>query len=404
MKQLIEHISFQRRVCENQLNAYKSIMNESHPKYKVLKEEYNFYLLMEDIAKSLKDKNVIADQIDDATATLNKAINDFKTSLSTLNEAGFFDKTKKVFRGLTTGYDINDLEKEKSIENFTKVYQIFKPLVLAANVISSMFDKQGSEGYIINAEKLKPLKLFGSIGNELKPLILKATSSSQGLKKLQSSLPLLQNYGAGATNPILTTFISQDLVSNPINVGISVGYGGTAAGTYLRSKSSHEVPGEVNPANIKDDTQGFNKDLTPNATGGTSQSPNVFGAHATNGPHNNLNTGLGQNASQQNGSSSDNKNTRTHDDLRKVANGLGISKQEQDKMQKNGIFNYIKSNPDLLSQLINTYKNPSSSVGPAALKESGKAYLTRLVKEHKQEGTLMIEVVNKWNKLAGLKG
>jgi len=398
MKQLIEHISFQRRVCENQLNAYKSIMNESHPKYKVLKEEYNFYLLMEDIAKSLKDKNVTADQIDDATTALNKVINDFKASLSTLNEAGFLDRTKKVFRGLTTGHNINDLEKEKSIETFTKVYQMFKPLVLAANVISSMIDKQGSEGYIINAEKLKPLKLFGSIGDELKPLILKAASSSQGLKKLQSSLPLLQNYGAGGTNPILTTFISQDLVNNPVNIGISVGYGGTDAGTYLRSKSSHEVPGEVNPKDIKDDTQGFNKDLTPNATGGTSQSPSMFGGNATNGPYNNLNTGL-----KQNGSSSGDKNAKMHDNLRKVANDLGISKQEQDKMEKNGIFRYIKSNPDLLSQLINAYKNPSSSVGPA-LKESGKAYLTRLVKEHKHEGPLIIDVVNKWNKLAGLKG
>lgn len=389
MNELIEHISFQRRVCENQLNAYKSIMNESHPKYKLLKEEHEFYLLMENIAKSLEDKNVTADQIDDATSVLNNVLNQFKSSLSTLNEAGFFDKAKKFVRGLTTGHDINVLEKEKSIKNFTEVYQTFKPLALAANVISRMFDKQKSQGDIINAQKLKSLKLAGPMGNELKSLILKAASSNQGLSKLQSSLPLLQNYGQGSTNPILSTFVAQDLVSNPVNIGLGYSEGGTNVGTYLKADAAkpdlvrnadiEDVPEPASPPSLPDDQK-------------YAGSSSIFGGHALKGPYN-KETDVG---------SVDQKNRRMHDDLRSVANGLGISKQEQDKMEKNGIFRYIKSNPDLLSQLINAYKNPSSSAGPA-LKESGKDYLTRLVKEHKQEGTLVTEVVNKWNKLAGIK-
>ena len=406
MNELIEHISFQRRVCENQLNAYKSIMNESHPKYKLLKEEHEAYILLEDISKDLQ--NVDPSQVEVATQILNKAIDDFKNSLTTnINEfiKQAFNKAKNVVRGLTTGHDINQLEKEKNIKEFMVAYQVFKPIATAASIIYRMAEKAESQGAVINQKTFQSLKLSGTKGNEIKQLILNiASGQDQGkIEKLKKSCQIVQNVVTSAsTNPVISNFISNDLVQNPINVGLKNVEGGTHAGTYLRSKSSHEVPGEVNPADIKDDTQGFNKDLTPNATGGTSQSQSVFGSNATNGPYSNLNTGFNQNDSQQNGSSLDNKNKRMHDDLRKVADGLGISKQEQDKMEKNGIFRYIKSNPDLLSQLINTYKNPSSSAGPA-LKESGKDYLTRLVKEHKQEGTLMTEVVNKWNKLAGIK-
>jgi hypothetical protein len=399
MNELIEHISFQRRICENQLNAYKSIMNESHPKYKLLKKEYEAYVLLEDISKDLE--NVDASQIEIATQILNKTIEDFKNSLTvSINEfiKQAFNKAKNIVRGLTTGHDINQLEKEKNIKDFMIAYQVFKPIATAASIIYRMAEKAESQGDIINQKTFQSLKLSGSEGNEIKQLIVNIASGQDQdkIERLKKSCQIIQNViSSASTNPVISNFISNDLVQNPINVGLKNIEGGTHVGTYLRSKSSHEVPGEVNLSDIKDD-DGFGKDLMPNAVGGDTQSQSMFGSNAANGPYNNLNTGFNQSSTR------DNKSKRMHDDLRKVANDLGISKQEQDKMEKSGIFRYIKSNPDLLSQLISAYKNPSSSLGPA-INESGKQYLVRLVKEHKQEGTLVTEVVNKWNKLAGIK-
>lgn len=375
MSELLNYVSFQRRVCENQLKSYDKILNESHPKYKFLKEEYEFYLLMENIVKSLENKNVTADQIDTATKALQDILNQFKSSLTGLNEAGF----GKFIRGLVKGHDIDVLEKEESIQNFTKVYQSFKPLALAANIIGRMFEKQSSQGDIINAQKLKPLKLGGSMGAELKNLILRAASSEQGLQKLKSSLSLVQNYGQGSTNPILDNFIPNDLIQNSIDVGLKSVEGGTHVGTYLKADMAKQPPP---PPTKIDPDMGEPKVPTPN-------------------DNSNLFKGMQREPEHDTGLSGLNKQTKSgkvsRQNFRQVAKAAGLDNETSSWMVKSGFAKWASENPDQFMKLAQQLISGGGTI------TENKNIIIKFVENSEKEKKLVTEVVNKWNKLAGIK-
>ena len=379
MSELLDYVSFQRRVCENQLKSYDKILNESHPKYKLLKEEYEFYLLMENIVKSLENQNVTADQIDDATKVLQDVLNQFKSSLTGLNEAGFFDKTRNFFRGITKGHDINVLEKEKSIQNFTQIYQSFKPLALAANIIGRMFEKQSSQGDIINAQKLKPLKLGGSMGAELKNLISRAASSEQGLQKLKSSLSLVQNYGQGSTNPILDNFIPNDLIQNSIDVGLKSVEGGTHVGTYLKADMAKQPPP---PPTKADSDMGEPKVPTPN-------------------DNSSLFKGMQHEPEHDVDLSDLNKQTKpgsaSREKFRQIAKAAGLDDKTSSWMVKSGLAKWASENPDQFMKLAQQLISGGGTI------TENKNIIIKFVENSEKQKKLVTEVVNKWNKLAGIK-
>lgn len=383
MSELLNYVSFQRRICENQLRSYNKILNESHPKYILLKEEYNFYLLMENIVKSLENQNVTTNQIDDATKSLEDVLNQFKTSLSTINEAGIFDKTKKFFRGLTTGHDINVLEKEKSIENFTRVYQSFKPLIVTVNILDQMFQKQTS-GYEINSEKLKSLKLGGSLGNELKTLILNAASSEDKLEKLKAALPLVQNYGQGSTNPILSNFIPEDLVKNTVDVGVKAPSGAAQLRGHGSNKPTDdwaalnkELGGDEEPAVVGKQTFDISQQL-PTDDEEYAGSGSIFGGHAL--------------PKEQTPTMKTRKALRGS--FRDKATAAGIPTSTVQWMVKSGLAKWASENPD---QFMNLAKQLTGTLA------ENKNKIVKFIDEQNKQKQLVTEVVNKWNKLAGIK-
>lgn len=397
MSEFLDYVSFQRKICENQLNSYSKILSESHPKYKLLKEEYEFYLLMEDITKSLENQGVTANQIDDATKILQNILNQFKSSLSTLNEVG---AVGKFFRGLTKGHDINVLEKEKSVQNFTQVYQSFKPLLQASNIIDGMLDKAEQQGATFNVQSLKPLKLSGSMGAELKNLILTAASSPEGIQKLKSSLQTVQNYGQASTNPILSNFISDDLIKNSIDVGIKSSFGSA----QLRSQGLNKPTGWM-------------KDLEGELGGGkdqtmTSSQPNQSQQSIKQSEEPNFNDGglfKGiqhapeedvdlSDLEKQTGVSKEKQKKGKRTTFRASAESAGIDTQTTNWMVKNGFAKWAEANPQQLTKLASLISGGSS------LTEAKKKLIYNFVKECEKEKQLVTEVVNKWNKLAGLKG
>lgn len=397
MSELLDYVSFQRRVCENQLKSYNKILNESHPKYKLLKEEYEFYLLMEDIVQSLENQAVTADQIDDATQVLQNILNQFKSSLSNLNEAGMFDAIKsagksigKFARGITTGHNINDLAKEQSVKNFTQVYQSFKPLLQASNIIDGMLDKVEQQGASFSSESLKNLKLGGSMGAELKNLILKAASSDQGVQKLKSSLQIVQNYGQNSTNPVLSNFISDDLINNSIDVGIKASFGAAP----LRGQGSNKQTGWMK--DVEGELGGDKSPVVGSEPSDQSQQDRAaFGGSS-------MFSGI-QHAPEHDVDLSDlNKQNKpgepTRQKFRQIAKTAGVDDKTTAWMVKSGLAKWASENPDQFMKLAQQLMSGGGTIA------ENKNIVINFINNHQKEKQLVTEVVNKWNKLAGLKG
>jgi len=411
MSELLDYVSFQRRVCENQLKSYNKILNESHPKYKLLKEEYEFYLLMENIVKSLENQNVTSDQIDDATKILQDILNQFKSSLSSLNEVdmssmwnaakGAVGKAAKGVKSFVQGtvgggHNIDDLAKEKSVQNFTQVYQSFKPLLQAANIIDGMIDKSQQQGGTFNSEILKPLKLSGSMGAELKNLILKAASNDQGIQKLKSSLEIVQNYGQSSTNPILSNFIPNDLVNNSIDVGIKSSFGSAPLRGHASNKPTgwmKDVEGELGGESPVVNTEPSTQLQQDKATfGGSSMFSGM-----QHEPEHDVDLSDLDNSPKLNKKANVRGGT-----FRNVATTLEIPGPVITSMVKSGAAGWAAKNPEKFKQLADQFLQAVKNGTVTSLKESNE-FIAKFIENCENEKKLVTEVVNKWNKLAGIK-
>lgn len=395
--ELIELISFQKRVCENQLHSYKSIMNESHPRYILLKEEYQTYVLLENIANDLE--NVDPNQVETATQILNKAIEDFKNALKNqqlneilgtiANKIGSAVKgAGKVVRGLTTGHDINTLEKEKNIKEFMTAYSVFKPLSVAVNIIDHMIEQAKTQGNDITAKSFQNLKLPGTQGQEIKKLIIGIASRGK-IDNIKNAIKIIQNVtssGSASTNPVLSNFISNDLVNNKTDVGLQYsqgaaplrGHGGSKTPDWITQQNA-ELDAEETPQQSKQSPT----EEEPTMTG------SLFGGHA-GGPQQ-TQPNVKTNAAT--------KNPRIRSKFKQVAKQVGMSEKDAQTMIRSGFAKWAEENPNQLKQLADLLS------GSNVVSETKRINLiVNFVEKSKSEKKLVTEVINKWNKLAGLKG
>jgi hypothetical protein len=389
--EVIEYVSFQKRVCQNQLHTYKSIISESHPKYKKLKNEYENYVLLENVVKNLENENVSIEQINNTIEILKDAIESFKNALKSqqLNEWNFFNRNPK----------------NKSISEFKKIYDIFKPIATASTIISRMVEKAKEQGFEINSKTFQNLKLSGKEGQEIKDLLVNISSleDETKLNKIKDACEIIQNtYINAGTNPILTNFIPNDLVTNPVNVGLKNIEGGTNVGTYLKADIMRK------PKSLRSFDLSQVKDYKEPDTGAAFGGQSMF---AMPPGHSHQHAPL----SRSDVDDTEPKTIRSSDldtskvpqrklkgvnrsKFRQIASQVGMSDKDAQTMVRSGFAKWAEENPDQLKKLADLLS------GSNVVSEARINLIVDFVEKSKSEQKLVTEVVNKWNKLAGLKG